>query len=1210
MNILIVDDTPINLKLLRVQLEDEGHAVFEAHNGVDALALLERQRVDVVISDIFMPEMDGYRLSYEIRKHARLHDLPIILCTSTYTSPGDEKLVLDVGADKYLKRPVSLETLVAALREVIAMPHAAPQPKALQEVEVLKEYSERLVSKLEEKNTELQAAEVKFRTLVEQSIVGIYIVQDDQFVYVNPGMQKIFGWSEAEMTSRTVSDFVVPEDHALARENIRTRISGEVSSIRYDLRVLHQSGAVLQVEVQGSRTEYNGRPAVMGMLVDITERKRAEEATQRSQKRLRDLIDGLGPSMFVGLMTPQGILIEANRPALAAAGLKPEDVLGKPFEETYWWSYSQEIQQQLREAIARAARGEASRFDVQNRVAGNHLIDVDFALQPLWDETGEVVFLVPSANVITERKQTENALRASEARLRAIIDNEPECVKLVDKDGLLLEMNPAGLRMIEADSLPQMQNQSINNIIVEEHRAAFRALLGKTLRGESGTLEFDIIGLKGTRRTLDTHAVPLRDATGAVTSMLGITRDITERKAAAESLRLQSAMLHAAADAIVITDRAGVMEWVNPAFTQLTGYTAEEALGKKLEDLVKSGKHAPAFYKEFWETILARRTWHGEIINRRKDGRLYTEDQVVTPILDAAGAITHFVAIRRDITERKAAEARIVHLNRVYAMLSGINTLIVRVHDRDELFREACRIAVEAGGFRMALIGIVDRSALKIVPVASAGKDEALLTAVKGLLSSSEDAPNTMLARAIRDKKTVVSNDSQSDPRVLIGKKYTESGVRSMAVFPLIVSDEAVGVLALYASESEFFQEEELKLLTELADNVAFGIGNIRSRRKRLQADAKVREQSSILDKAQNAIEIRDLQHKVLYWNQGAERLYGWTAAEAVGRSVLGLMRDPADFARAMDQLLAAGEWVGELLQVDKDGSPLVAEGHWTLVHDDQGAPTHVLAINIDIRERKKAQEEIFRLNASLEERVQQRTAQLEFANKQLEAFSYSVSHDLRSPLSAIDGFSNLLGKTMARTAGDPLTERSRHYLARIRAGVSQMGELIDAMLTLAQVSRSSLLWEQVDLSALAEALQHAHQEREPGRATQLHVEAGLLAQGDPRLLKQVLANLLGNAWKFSAGQACTEITFGRETSSAGETVYFVRDNGVGFDMAYAEKLFGAFQRLHSQSEFAGTGIGLATVQRIIARHGGRVWGEAVPGRGATFYFTLGTTTL
>jgi len=263
-----------------------------------------------------------------------------------------------------------------------------------------------------------------------------------------------------------------------------------------------------------------------------------------------------------------------------------------------------------------------------------------------------------------------------------------------------------------------------------------------------------------------------------------------------------------------------------------------------------------------------------------------------------------------------------------------------------------------------------------------------------------------------------------------------------------------------------------------------------------------------------------------------------------------------------------------------------------------------------DITERKLAHEEILHFNAELEERVQQRTEQLEFANKQMESFSYSVSHDLRSPLNAIDGFSSLLQKTVLMMESGPLTERSAHYLARIRAGVSQMGELIEGMLSLSLASRASLLWEPVDLSALANSLLGRYHEREPARAALLQVEAGLLAQGDSRLLKQVLDNLLGNAWKFSAGQVRTEIAVGHETGSTGETIYFVRDNGAGFDMAYADKLFGTFQRLHTQGEFAGTGIGLATVRRIIERHGGKIWGESTPGHGATFYFTLGTAML
>ncbi len=256
-----------------------------------------------------------------------------------------------------------------------------------------------------------------------------------------------------------------------------------------------------------------------------------------------------------------------------------------------------------------------------------------------------------------------------------------------------------------------------------------------------------------------------------------------------------------------------------------------------------------------------------------------------------------------------------------------------------------------------------------------------------------------------------------------------------------------------------------------------------------------------------------------------------------------------------------------------------------------------------EIAERKRVQDEVLRLNVELEERVQQRTAQLQAANQELEAFSYSVSHDLRTPLSAIAGFSNLLGRELGASAA---SERSTHYLSRIRAGVSQMGELINALLSLAQLSRTDLRRERVDLSALAQTVLNGYREREPGRVVQMDIQPDLVVEGDPRLLQQVLDNLLGNAWKFSAKQARSEITFGHEKDSADETAYFVRDNGAGFDMAYSEKLFGAFQRLHTAAEFAGTGIGLATVHRIVMRHGGRVWAESAPGRGATFYFTLG----
>jgi two-component system NtrC family sensor kinase len=240
----------------------------------------------------------------------------------------------------------------------------------------------------------------------------------------------------------------------------------------------------------------------------------------------------------------------------------------------------------------------------------------------------------------------------------------------------------------------------------------------------------------------------------------------------------------------------------------------------------------------------------------------------------------------------------------------------------------------------------------------------------------------------------------------------------------------------------------------------------------------------------------------------------------------------------------------------------------------------------------------------TLEEAVQDLKASeaaLRQSNKELEAFSYSVAHDLRSPLNSIDGFSHLLQKSVS---GDT-AERSRHYLSRIRAGVRQMGELTDGLLSLAQVSRTSLKVETVDLAAMAEQVLNTCRERDAGRNVKIHVESDLIAVGDPALLRQVMENLLANAWKFTTHTAAPEIWFGKLQSGSETAIYFIRDNGAGFDMAYSDKLFGTFQRLHSPGEFAGTGIGLATSHRIISRHAGCIWAEGVVGQGATFFFTL-----
>ncbi len=248
----------------------------------------------------------------------------------------------------------------------------------------------------------------------------------------------------------------------------------------------------------------------------------------------------------------------------------------------------------------------------------------------------------------------------------------------------------------------------------------------------------------------------------------------------------------------------------------------------------------------------------------------------------------------------------------------------------------------------------------------------------------------------------------------------------------------------------------------------------------------------------------------------------------------------------------------------------------------------------------KESYTSVENLRKELEQRVIQRTAQLEAANKELEAFSYSVSHDLRAPLRSIDGFSQVL----LEDYGNKLEGEGREALQRVRNGAQRMAQLIDDLFKLSRVTRGEMRQEMVDLSSMAKAALTEFQKTEPERRVECVVTEGAIANGNGRLLWVVLENLLGNAWKFTAKRSQAKIEFGI-TQRDGKTAYFVRDNGVGFDMAYSDKLFGAFQRLHSMTEYPGTGIGLATVQRIVHRHGGEVWAEGVVDQGATFYFTL-----
>ncbi len=420
------------------------------------------------------------------------------------------------------------------------------------------------------------------------------------------------------------------------------------------------------------------------------------------------------------------------------------------------------------------------------------------------------------------------------------------------------------------------------------------------------------------------------------------------------------------------------------------------------------------------------------------------------------------------------------------------------------------------------------------------------------------------------------------------------------------------GVLAVVLSSTSFnyfFTEPLYSFYIAPSDRidfivfVLFGlmIGWFSSRRRRieqelrqagdeLKAATERSQQASLLNLTHDTIFVRDMNNVITYWNRGAEERYGWKREEAIGNVSHQLMKTifPEPLEEINEKLLGTGRWEGELTHTRRDGMQFVAASRWALQFDDAGNPIAVLETNNDITERKRAEQEIRKLNAELEQRVIERTAEL-------------ISHDLRAPLRHMAGYAELLQKNASLT----LDEKSRRYMTMILEAAKRMGDLIDDLLAFSRIGRAETQKTVVSLEQLVkEALSEVQQETD-GRNMDWKIGALPNLYGDRSMLRLALVNLVANAVKFTRTRTQPEIEIGCADGKEDEIIVFIRDNGVGFEMKYVNKLFGVFQRLHRTEEFEGTGIGLATVQRIIHRHGGRVWAEGVVDRGATFYFSV-----